>query len=230
MKKNRLILGNGLLGSELITQTGWDYISRKKDKIDFEYIDTYEEFLEPYDEIINCIAYTDTYDKNIYKHWTINYKAVSELTDLCNDLNKKLIHISTDYVYANSKENASEEDVPVHCKNWYGYTKLLADGYIQLKSKNFLLFRGTHKKEPFPYDKAFINQVGNFDYTSVIADLYIKLIKENCYGVYNVGTQLKTMYDLAKRTKEDVVSSNEKFDFTMPSDVSMNLEKMNDIL
>ena len=30
-----LIIGDGLLGSEIIKQTGWDYISRKKDQIDF---------------------------------------------------------------------------------------------------------------------------------------------------------------------------------------------------
>jgi hypothetical protein len=32
---NILILGDGLLGSELIKQTGWDYISRKKNGFDF---------------------------------------------------------------------------------------------------------------------------------------------------------------------------------------------------
>ena len=35
----KLILGYGLLGSELYKQTGWDYISRKKDGIDFTNID-----------------------------------------------------------------------------------------------------------------------------------------------------------------------------------------------
>ncbi len=34
--KSRLILGDGWLGTELVKQTGWDYISRKKDGIDFK--------------------------------------------------------------------------------------------------------------------------------------------------------------------------------------------------
>ena len=29
-----LILGDGILGSEIAQQTGWDYISRKKDNFD----------------------------------------------------------------------------------------------------------------------------------------------------------------------------------------------------
>ena len=33
---------------------------------------------------------------------------------------------------------ASENDIPIHGNNWYSYTKLLADAYIELKSKNYL--------------------------------------------------------------------------------------------
>ena len=29
--------------------------------------------------------------------------------------------------------SASEEDVPVHNNTWYGYTKLLSDGLVQLR-------------------------------------------------------------------------------------------------
>jgi hypothetical protein len=37
-----LIIGDGLLGSEIIKQTGSDYISRKKDRIYFTEISTYK--------------------------------------------------------------------------------------------------------------------------------------------------------------------------------------------
>ena len=49
----RLIMGDGLLGSELIKHTSWDYISRKKNSIDFRDISTYKNLLNGYDEIIN---------------------------------------------------------------------------------------------------------------------------------------------------------------------------------
>jgi len=222
---SKLILGDGLLGSELVKQTGWDYISRKKDGIDFSDFRSYRDYLRDYDEIINCIAYTNTYDTDKTNHWNINYDGVSNLVKLCNLMDKKLIHISTDYIYTNSKEEASEEDVPVHCDNWYGYTKLLADGYIQLKSDNFLLLRGTHKKEPFPYDKAWLYQVGNFDYVSVISELIIKLIKKNCSGIYNVGTEIKTMYELAKKTKTDV-RCDINLHPQIPKNITMNTNKM----
>ena len=230
---SKLILGDGLFGSELVKQTGWDYISRKKNGIDFTDSQTYRHFLLNYDEVINCIAHTDTYDKDRERHWNINYKAVVDLVEVCNGYEKKLIHISTDYLYTYSKENASERDVPVHCRNWYGYTKLLADGYVQLRSNEYLLLRGTHKKEPFTHDEAWSNQIGNFDYVSVITDLIAKLISNNCQGIYNVGTEVKNMYELAKRTKKDVIPTIKKFNSETPDNVSMNLDKLrkcNDIL
>ncbi len=230
---SKLILGDGLLGSELVKQTGWDYISRKKNGINFTDIQTYKHFLLDYDEVINCIAHTDTYDKDRERHWNINYKAVADLVDVCNGYKKKLIHISTDYLYTHSNPNASEEDVPVHCGTWYGYTKLLADGYVQLRSNEFLLLRGTHKKEPFTHDGAWSNQIGNFDYVSVIANLYIDIIERNFNGVFNVGTEVKNMYELAKRTKKDVIPTIKKFNSETPDNVSMNLDKLrkcNDIL
>ena len=108
---DKLILGDGLLGSELVKQTNWDYISRKKDKIDFTSPKTYERKLQyPYefDTIINCIAYTDTYDLDRDKHWNVNYKGVVDLVDYIVDKNIKLIYISSDYLYDNSKSNVSE--------------------------------------------------------------------------------------------------------------------------
>ena len=133
-----LVLGDGMLGKELVNQLQCDYISRKKDGIDFCDESTYFCYLSEYDIIINCIAYVATYSDDRQKHWDINYRAVSRLCDYCYNNDKKLVHISTDYVYANSVTNASELDVPVHARNWYSYTKLLSDGYIQLKSKDYL--------------------------------------------------------------------------------------------
>ena len=221
-----LILGDGLLGSEIQRQTGWDFVSRKSDNFD---INNLLDLPKGYNVIINCIANTDTYSTDKEAHWNINYKFVSELINYCNKAedNIKLVHISTDYVYAGSNNNASEEDVPVHCNNWYGYTKLLGDGLVQLQSNNYLLCRCTHKPKPFPYDEAWMDQVGNFDYVDEISSLIIDLINQGASGLFNVGTETKTMYELASKTKG--VSKT----FTpahVPKNQSMDITKMKEKL
>ena len=183
-----LVLGDGLLGSEIVKQTNWDYISRKKDGFDI----TKNDFnFDGYDVIINCIAFTNTYSNDKESNWNINYKAVADLVDYCNNFNIKLIHISTDYVYTNSNAEVSENDIPVHGNNWYSYTKLLADAYVELKSNNYLICKGTHKPNPFPYEKAWVDQWGNFDYVDVISSLIINLVMSNNFGIFNVGTEFK---------------------------------------
>jgi dTDP-4-dehydrorhamnose reductase len=220
-KLDVLVLGNGLLGGELIKQTGWGYVSRRDTNFDIDDLSS----LDNYDVnvIVNCIANTDTYSQNKDSHWKINYKFVGDLIQYCNRREIKLVHISTDYLYTGSINNASEEDVPVHCNNWYGYTKLLADGLVQLQSNNYLLCRCTHKPTPFPYDGAWIDQVGNFDYVNVIGNLIVQLIERNVSGLYNVGTEVKTMYELASQTKKVEKTFTPAH---APKNQSMNLDKL----
>jgi dTDP-4-dehydrorhamnose reductase len=216
-----LILGDGKLATELHRQTGWDYVSRKKDGIDFNDIHSYIDFLEDCDTIINCIANTNTKDNTKEAHWDVNYKSVINLTNFCNTYNKKLVHISTDYLYSGTKSNATEEDVPIHVNNWYCYTKLLADGYVQAMSENYLLIRTSFKSRPYPWDKAWIDMPTNADYVDVISKLIV---------VYNVGTELKTFYELAKQTKENIQPIMDDYIYNRPHDVSMDLTKLKNTL
>jgi dTDP-4-dehydrorhamnose reductase len=215
-----LVLGDGLLGSEIEKKTKWDFLSRKSHGFD---VNHFEKFIDSkYDVIVNCIANTDTYSDNKDLHWDVNLKFVDRIIDYCNFNSIKLVHISTDYIYTGSKSEASEADVPVHCPTWYGYTKLVADGLVQLRCKDYLLIRCSQKPYPFPYDHAWIDQIGNFDYSDKIADLIIQSIRLKLCGLYNIGTETKTMFDLASRTK------NVKFSFSppnVPKNISMDISK-----
>ena len=225
-----VILGDGLLGKELHTQTGWEYFSRKKDNFDI----TDKNFIKSPilglsgTVIVNCIAHTDTYSDDRTTHWDVNVVGTKNLLNYCEQWGCKLVHISTDYIYSNSKPNATENDVPVHCENWYGYTKLVADALVQLDNPNHLIIRETHKPTPFPYEQAWVDQVGNFDYVDKISSLIILLIKNKCTGVYNVGTETKSIYDLAKQTKEQVEPINRPHH--TPSNTTMNLSKLRDVI
>lgn len=223
---NIVVLGDGLLGKEIVSQTNWNYISRKKDG--FDVTNSYNlNLLDNYDIIVNCIAYTKTYSLDRKENWDINYRFVDTLIDYCNLNTKKLVHISTDYIYTGSIENATEEDVPVHLNTWYGYTKLLGDSLVQLRCKNYLVCRLSHKPYPYPYKEAWCDIKTNGDYVTIIASMVIKLVNNNCNGVYNVGTEPKSPYDLAIRTNKDVIPINKPT--YVPDNTIMDLSKINKI-
>ena len=87
-----LILGDGLLGSEIHKQTGWDFTSRKKgfNIRNIELID------KKYTTILNCIAHTDTYSEDKEIHWDVNCVFVKNLIYFCNKNNIKLITFNVD--------------------------------------------------------------------------------------------------------------------------------------
>lgn len=219
-----LVLGDGLLGSEIVSQTGWDCISRKNNLIDATNFLNWSYLLDSYDTIINCIGFTKTYENNKKDSWDLNVKFVDDLINYCNINEKKLVHISTDYLYAGSVPNATEEDVPVHLNTWYGYSKLVGDALVQLRSKDYLICRLSHKPNPFPYDSAWTDIHTNCDLVDEISRLVIELINNKSCGLFNVGTEVKSIYDLAKKINSEIKPILKPAH--VPNDISMNIEKL----
>lgn len=223
-----IILGDGLLGGSVIGLSGWQYVSRSRDGFDFNKMHSIKSYLpKGVKTIINLIANTDTYSSDIYNMFNTNYRSIVDLVHFCNKKDIKLVHFSTDYVYEKSVSNASEEDKAIPTTA-YAVSKLLADEYIMKHSKNYLILRGAQKVDPFPYEKAFTNLMGNFDYPDAIAEIAIKMVKRNATGLYNIGTPTKSMYELARRTNSEVKEAIAPDHF--PTDVTMDLTKMNQFL
>lgn len=220
MDSKVLVLGDGLLGSEIIMQTDWDFVSRKFSNFD---INNLRLLPDGYDVIVNCIGHTDTYSDDRETHNKVNQQFATDLMFYCNSRNIKLVHISTDYVYANSKSHAKENETNASITH-YAQSKLRADIFIEQFSKNYLICRCSHKPRPFPYNKAWVDAYTNADYVDVIADLIIKLIKNGATGIINVGTEPKTIYELAQKTRPDVQYI--KRPIYAPSNTTMDLNKL----
>jgi dTDP-4-dehydrorhamnose reductase len=223
-----LVLGKGKLGGEIVKQTGWDYLCRAEHEITIDNFDEWKNKMDEYDVVVNCIANTDTYSDNKEKHWKANYELVTFLAEYCDDNNKKLVHISTDYLYQKSVEDAKETDECEFDHSWYLMTKLLADEYLKEHAKNYLICRLSHKPYPFPYDSAWVDVETNADYTPVISGLVIELVKNGAEGLYNVGTEKKTIYELAQMTNKSVLKSIAPPH--IPKNVTMNISKMENFL
>jgi len=145
-----------------------------------------------YDLIIHCAAYTkvELAEEERLKCFDVNVRGTLNLLNAYP--NTPLVYISSEY--------ASN---PV---NFYALTKYLAEELISHHS-NFLIIRTLFKPRPWKYPKAFIDQWTQGDYVDVIAPLIEKEIKnwdrKGKTTIY-VGTERKTIYELAKQTRPDV--------------------------
>jgi dTDP-4-dehydrorhamnose reductase len=224
----RVILGDGLLGTAVIGQTGWHYISRSKDGIDLTKTNWQQHIPIGTTEVINLIANTDTYSDNWDLIFDVNYRAVQSLVHFCNKRNIKLVHYSTDYVYIYSKHPAKETFKAKPQKTAYAISKLLADEYIMNHCNDYLICRGSQKPDPFPYDKGFSDVIGNFDYPDALAEIFVDLIRYGATGLYNIGTEDKSVYELALQTNDSVEPCEAPDHF--PKDLRMDLTKMKQFL
>lgn len=81
--------------------------------------------------------------------WKINVEGTQNVAEACSNNLKKLIYISTDFVFDGEKESYSEEDTP-NPINWYGQTKYEGEKVVQSIVKDFLVARVS-----YPYRASF---------------------------------------------------------------------------
>lgn len=123
---------NGQLGSELSflsskhNQHEWIFTDLQQlDLFDLENLERNISKIEPC-LIINCAAYTsvDKAESENELANIINYKAVDVISKWSSKTGKKLIHISTDYVFDGNSETPLKEDAKTSPINVYGSSKL----------------------------------------------------------------------------------------------------------
>jgi|2_EtaG_2_1085320.scaffolds.fasta_scaffold55261_1 dTDP-4-dehydrorhamnose reductase len=146
----------------------------------------------------------------------------------CMKNNIKLIYLSTDHVYQGEKGNYSEED-PVMPVNNYAWSKLGGECSVMLY-KNSCILRLAMVKNPFPHDAAIADSYKSSIFINDAAKISLSLI-DKC-GTYNIGGDKMSIYNFAKKSNPSIkkIFLKDIIGVKMPTDVSMNLEKMRNIL
>lgn len=139
---NILVTGSmGQLGSEikeLSSNYNYNFFFTTRDDIDITSKDSIKEFCQTnsINIIINCAAYTavDKAQSDIENADLVNRKAVKKLALVSKELDIKLIHISTDYVFDGKNFKPYVEEFQTNPQSIYGKTKL--DGENELLDIN----------------------------------------------------------------------------------------------
>lgn len=177
--------GSGRLGTELKKHLKAQYPTKKE--LDITRINK----TPTCDLIVHLAAYTDVDKAEIDRHECFNINVNGTYQLLSHFSGKPFIFISTEHVNA---------------EGVYFQSKLIGELLVKNLAKNYLIIRTLFKPNPWPFEYAFIDQMTQGDYLDVIAPLIAKAVK-NWNGksdtIY-VGTERKSMLELAKRTKPNV--------------------------
>ena len=180
--------GSGLLGTELKKYI--DCVAPSHTEMDITKVIRWNE--EPA-LVIHAAAYTDLIKAETNKEecFKVNFFGTKNVVD--RFYKTPIVYISTEYVYK-----------PV---NFYTWTKIEAEKYVRSHARRFLIIRTLFKPTPFPHPMAFSDQYTRGDYVDVMAPLITSaIVRWNMKRseIENVGTERKTIYDLALRTNPAV--------------------------
>jgi dTDP-4-dehydrorhamnose reductase len=129
-----------------------------------------------------------------------NIVGTANIAEYCLINNKRLIYISTDYIYPGTDGDYKETD-PILPNNNYAWTKLGGECSVKL-IPNHLIIRTSFGASKFPYSQAWTNQIVSKDYVDVIAPMILKATKSNITGILNIGTNPKTMFEYASKRND----------------------------
>ena len=235
LKKIFLTGGSGTLGSELIK------ISKAYDVEFIAPASKYCDIRNPFevrhhilnskcDTIVHSAAITDVKatENDPSLAWDVNVLGTLNVLKSCKDLGKKLVFISTDYVFDGEKGNYTIDD-PINPLSKYAKTKAAAELLVRTY-ENSLVIRTSFFGYDFPYEAAFADQWTSKDYVDIIAPKIIEKILLNKIGIIHVGSKRRSIYDIAKERCLKVKKSYKKDSgIVVPVDTSLNLEKSEDV-
>jgi len=177
--------GSGRLGTELKKYLKGQYPTKKQFDI------TKIKKTPRCDLVVHMAAYTNVDKAEIEKFECFNINVIGIYQLLSHLSDKPFVFISTEHVNA---------------EGVYFQSKLIGEMLVKNLAKNYLIIRTLFKPNPWPWKYAFTDQMTQGDYIDVIAPLIAKAIKDwdgESKTIY-VGTERKSMFELAKRTKPNV--------------------------
>jgi dTDP-4-dehydrorhamnose reductase len=162
----------------------------------------------------------DSIEKNII--------GTSNIVLTCENFKKKIIYISTNYVYPGMVGDYDEQSELKPFNN-YGWSKLGGECAVH-HYKDSLILRICMNARPFPHDKAFTDVISSHMFNDEAAKITLKLLDE--VGIINIGGEAQSVYDFAVQEKPDVKKSSvdEVDDVTVNPNCSMNIDKMKSLI
>lgn len=150
--------------------------------------------------ILHLAAISDSAlaEKDKLRSYQVNVQGTASVARAAAAFRKKLIYISTDYVFPGTRGEYKETDEPSP-GNWYGFTKFAGELEIKSRTGNFLIIRTAFRPSRWPFQTAYTDVITSADYVEVIAQEILQALSFNLSGIIHIGTKRKTLFELARR-------------------------------
>lgn len=227
--------GSGLLGTALQSLAwGMTMLAPSHAELDVTRLvklDSYVREAQP-DIILHAAAVTGVADCE-RQHWLpffVNSLGTRNVAAAC--ANRRLVYISTDYVFDGRKGMYTEDDAP-HPINWYGWTKLLGEKYALRMCDDVLCIRTSFcPDDHWPHARAFVDQYTSRRPVSEIAPHILRAATKDWQGLLHIAGPRQSVYDLARSIDPDVGKielAKVEEQVRLPRDVSLDCSRWQEL-
>ena len=185
------------------------------------------------DLVVHLASFTDVpgaqFRHNHSRAISTNIFGTAALASWTKERKVKMVYISTDYVYEGTSGGYSASG-PTQPTTFYGFTKLAGECYLtgnDLIIRTSFVPRGYWGKGEGQHTKVFNNVHTSKDWVDIIAGKIAESIEMGDVGIVNIGTEKKTLKDLAVQEYpevEEVEVESFNLGYRYPTDTSMNLD------
>lgn len=145
-----LVVGSkGMLGQDLMTalesqaRAGDSATGVDRDEVDITTPASIAGFAAGYDVVVNCAAYTavDRAEEEEAVAFAVNAVGAANVAREARAVGARMIHISTDYVFAGDGSTPYPEDAPIAPLSAYGRTKAAGEWAVRAECPDSLVVR-----------------------------------------------------------------------------------------
>ena len=237
IKKVLLIGGGGTLGSSIVKSKIFKNLDKPKKKdLNLLKESSINKFLKNgYYLIVNCaaVARMKECEKNPSKAIKVNIfgtlNLVKEIKKYEANFKKKmkLIHISTDGVYASIKGNYSENS-PLKPYNIYGWTKMCSESIVKILDNYIIIRTRFFDKTNIRFDTAATDVFTSMIEVQNLVREIKHMSSKRFNGVVNIGEKRRSDFENYKKFKPNIKPCKRKdiiknLSFKIAKDSSMNL-------
>jgi dTDP-4-dehydrorhamnose reductase len=175
------------------------------------------EAVRGHDVVVNCAAYTkvDDAESDEATAFAVNAVGAANVADACRQSGARLVHVSTDYVFAGDATEPYPEDAPLTPLSAYGRTKAAGEWAVQARCPQSWLVRTAwlygaggpnfvksmaRLAERHETVSVVDDQRGQPTWTMDVARAVVRLVEAKApYGVWHATSQGEaTKYDLTR--------------------------------
>ena len=241
-----VIGANGQLGTDVVTELqgrGDEAWGLTHDQIDIVSLESVRNALVPIEPaiVINAAAmhHVENCEKDPLRAYEVNALGARNLASVARDLNAKLVHVSTDYVFDGLQARPYVEEDRAIPLNVYGNTKFAGEAFIQALGGRYFVVRtsalygknpcrakggrnfvelmlklATERDEVRVVNNEFISPTP----TAELAKQLAVLSRTDCYGLYHATSEgscswyefARAIFEVADvKTKLTVAGPNE---------------------